>query len=247
MRSKIQKKTIHFVAQRQLKSAQKIFMREMFRSPRGLSALLDKASEATDTSGTSDSKDSIDTQKRLYAYFIQPAHLIQRFLDRWELYPDEEEAFTQYFLMMSLMQERVDELIKSLDLEREDMHRHFKSIELVRCWAQFIKYPKAFKYVPYPEYYMESCGSLAEMHPEEHVLTIDSEFIKTFYAQDELIPDEAIARILSKYKVIKVEIPDLVLLTSQITKAMKKLIRLLSLSEKHKNTLTSQQLFIGAL
>lgn len=237
MSKAIHSKTIHFSAQKQLRSAQKIFMREMFRSEDGFAALLRKRSK--------EDNEGLDTYKRLHLYFMHPAHQVLRFLDRWEQYPDEDETLTQYFTMMSLLQERVDTLIRTLDISKKALHRHFRSFEVIRCWANFVRYPKAFMYVPFPDYYMELNRDFIQEQCQPGDVIIDSDFVLQFYAGEELIPDEALNAILSSARNVRVEVPDLALLTSQICKAMRKLIEMLCSTADCAEILEEQKLFIN--
>lgn len=93
--------------------------------------------------------------------------------------------FTTYILWLYLIIERIDFVFDVVNKDKKsklftDFKEHnFKTSQLIKKWANFIKHPKEFIFSHWPEYIMEG---LEIMNGSESVI-INEEFVKRHYTK----------------------------------------------------------------
>jgi hypothetical protein len=77
------------------------------------------------------------------------------FLKQYKRFNSENESFTLYILLSYLLVERIELIMKLMELPENYRLEHFRTFVKMRRWANFIKHPKSFMLVHHPSYIHE--------------------------------------------------------------------------------------------
>lgn len=93
--------------------------------------------------------------------------------------------FTTYILWLYLIVERIDFVFDVINKDNKsklfaDFKEHnFKTSQLIKKWANFIKHPKEFIFSHWPQYIMEG----SETTDDSETVIINAEFVKKHYTK----------------------------------------------------------------
>jgi hypothetical protein len=125
--------------------------------------------------------------------------------------------FTTYILWLYLVVERVDFVFDVINKDNKSKlfadfkELNFKTSQLIKKWANFIKHPKEFIFSHWPQYIMEG----PEIENANELIIIDGEFVKKNYTKS----DSRINELENCDRVI-VLVPELINLTSEFCKEL---------------------------
>lgn len=125
--------------------------------------------------------------------------------------------FTTYIFWLYLIVERMDFVFDVVNKDNKsklfsDFKEHnFKTSQLIKKWANFIKHPKEFIFSHWPQYVMEG----VEIMNDDNTIIINAEFIKKHYTKS----DSRIMELENCASVI-VNVPDLLNITTEFCKEL---------------------------
>jgi hypothetical protein len=121
--------------------------------------------------------------------------------------------FTTYVLWLYLIVERIDFVFDVVNKDNRSKlfsdfkEANFKSCQLIKKWANFIKHPKEFIFSHWPQYIMNDSGTKLMM--DSFTVVIDNEFVKKHYTK----PESRVVELENCDRVI-VFVPNLIKLTA---------------------------------
>lgn len=126
------------------------------------------------------------------------------------------------FILAILILERIEFIINQIDPERKfgcikEFHRNLKTMDEIRVWVNFIKHPKNFLFVHWPNFTF--VGQKIEKTP--NTILINTSFLKAHYSSERQDKPESIE---NKNEII-VLFPKLPTLTKVFCKELKEFIR----------------------
>lgn len=127
--------------------------------------------------------------------------------------------FTTYILWLYLIVERIDFVFDVVNKDNKSKlfsdfkENNFKTSQLIKKWANFIKHPKEFIFSHWPQYIME--GSDIEIANENQTVIINADFVKKHYTKS----DSRISELENCDSVI-VSVPELSNLTTEFCKEL---------------------------
>jgi len=159
--------------------------------------------------------------------------------------PDIFSPCVTYIFWLYLFVERYDQIMNRVSVPDGYKKRHFKTLQSVRRWANFIKHPKAFLFSHHPDFYHG--GEMGDdfVGPEDSV-TINQEFIDTYYSGSS--NNNKLYKILSNASKVIVVFPGPEQLMENFAIDTKKFVRLIEHNEVYREELeqitTIEEFFI---
>lgn len=101
------------------------------------------------------------------------------FLKHYKRFHSENESFTLYILLSYLLVERIEQVMKLMELPESYRLEKFKTLITIRRWANFIKHPKSYMLVHHPSYIHENDPLIEGL--KEGKIQINTGFIETYY------------------------------------------------------------------
>lgn len=101
------------------------------------------------------------------------------FLKQYKRFNSENESFTLYILLSYLLVERIELIMKLMELPESFRLQNFRTLITIRRWANFIKHPKSFMLVHHPSYIHENDPLIETI--KEGKIEINTAFIETYY------------------------------------------------------------------
>ncbi len=138
-----------------------------------------------------------------------------------------------YILWLYLYVERYDQILVFLSVPESYRARHFKGLQWIRRWANFLKHPKAFLFSHHPQYYHS--GETGDLTSDGQHVVISDEFVQDFYAGKE--HNSKLARLLSNATNVSVIFPDPVELMQQFADDSDQFVKLMQNNEVYREEL----------
>lgn len=140
---------------------------------------------------------------------------------------DEATANTTYLLWLYLLCERMQEVLNLLSIPEEIKVDKFKTLLLIKRWANFIKHPKA--------YFLAHHCSKDQTQQE---VTIDDTFINRYYSGGK--HNAVLYQTITNTSNIKVTFPDLHKLTKQLADELNTLQNIINLNPIYQELLQNK-------
>lgn len=142
--------------------------------------------------------------------------MIQALLEEWfEQYEPKNGGHPEfyiktYIIWLYLFYERIEFLLNEIDPKRDfhliqEYYRTLRTMNTIRLWANFIKHPKQFIYVHWPEYIFEG----ERFDKTNDTVLVNTSFLKDHYSSEQ--NDQPIT--LKNKDTVVVQFPNLVKLT----------------------------------
>jgi hypothetical protein len=125
--------------------------------------------------------------------------------------------FTTYIFWLYLIVERIDFVFDVINKDNKSKlfadfkENNFKTSQLIKKWANFIKHPKEFVFTHWPQYRIEG----SEIEKGDETVIINAEFIKKHYSKSESRISE-----LENCDSVIVLVPELINLTTAFCKEL---------------------------
>jgi hypothetical protein len=145
------------------------------------------------------------------------------FLKQYKRFNSENESFTLYILLSYILMERIELIMKLMELPESYRLQHFRTFVKMRRWANFIKHPKSFMLVHHPSYIHENDPQIEIIKVNK--LPIDTVFIETYYAGESKNKD--LFKILENKTNVLVIFPNIEILTQSFCLEIRKFIDLI--------------------
>jgi hypothetical protein len=133
------------------------------------------------------------------------------FLKQYKRFHSENESFTLYILLSYLLVERIEQVMKLMELPESYRLEKFKTLITIRRWANFIKHPKSFMLVHHPSFIHENDPEIELIKVGK--IIIDLEFIKTYYGGGS--KNDNLYKILENKTNVLVVLPNIEMLTKE--------------------------------
>lgn len=174
--------------------------------------------------------------------FADSTRLISNYLSRHENLYDIQRDFTVYILLLYLMVERIAIVLDILQVPEKYREKHFKILQRIRKWANFIKHPKSFILTHHPVYDFENSISA---HKAAFSVIVNEQFVEMYYkgASDPDKQKKMNAELYEKLKNQKdviVIFPDIVQLTDKLCYAMNKFVEMILNNEVYSEILNDE-------
>jgi hypothetical protein len=145
------------------------------------------------------------------------------FLKQYKHFNAENESFTLYILLSYLLVERIEQIMKLMELPESFRLQNFRTLITIRRWANFIKHPKYFMLVHHPSYIHENDPLIKTL--KEGKIQINTAFIETYYNGESNNKD--LFKILENKKNVLVVYPNIEELTQNFCLEIRNFIDLI--------------------
>lgn len=155
---------------------------------------------------------------------------IFNFLIQYKRFEDYNLTFTTFILLLYLQVEMFHEYFEIMQLPESYRMKHFRVLQKIKRWANFLKHPKAFMLVHHPNWTFENKTS--KLFPKEKKFkkpVIDTDFIEKYYTGDKR--NNELYKMLSKTSGLTVVFPDPSELMKEFVESQKKFVELIENNE----------------
>lgn len=152
-----------------------------------------------------------------------------------------EHIYFQTIIALYLAVERMDTVLNIINLNKTYRDNHFKTIQRIRKWANFIKHPKAFMFCHHPAFTFKGCSFNSEIRKEFNQI-IDESFILSFYSNNE-DNDKLYQKLENKEKILVI-FPNIKKMIDGFVEEATKFVSIVENNEVYREILTTKGTFL---
>lgn len=152
-----------------------------------------------------------------------------------------EHIYFQVIIALYLAVERMDTILNIINLNKTYRDTHFKTIQRIRKWANFIKHPKAFMFCHHPVFTFNGCSFNSTIRKDFSQI-IDESFILAYYSNND-DNDKLFQTIENKEKVLVV-FPNITKIIEGFVKEANHFVSIVENNEVYREILTTKSTFL---